>query len=340
MMVSTKDNLEHSDYLYVIPNEQLIIFFHLDTAVDFADFAGAPDPSPAPLVGTISNPAGSTGVATAPSLPYTKWYRVWERTSRQDFMQEAVILPFILLVLIFHFWGTRRNRTKARAWAQAHAPILQSEFAVVGFGNTYQHATPEVAESTGLARATTMAAESEAMAKPELIFKEKTAQEYQTYATGRRNIAFLDVAIKLHKRYNPIVFGLDYILSLFFESFPVPVERVESVAYAFDGHEKEIVPVLAGDTTSLKVPNSAYDGFIWAIVHKNHMRKFRQERYDASLTQVKDNAKLPNWVTLMTESAEISDILLTPDLVQAIEKAGDSLEYLIITDQPIDKPLK
>lgn len=255
-------------------------------------------------------------------------------------MQEAIIFPFILLVLIFHFWGTRRNRSKARAWAQAHAPILQSEFAVVGFGNTYQHATPEVAESAGLDRATVMAAESEAMVKPELIFKEKTAQEYQTYATGRRNIAFLDVAIKLHKRYNPIVFGLDYILSLFFESFPVPVERVESVAYAFDGHEKEIVPVLAGDTTSLKVPNSAYDGFIWAIVHKNHMRKFRQDRYDASLTQVKDNAKLPNWVTLMTESAEISDILLTPDLVQAIEKAGDSLEYLIITDQPIDKPLK
>jgi hypothetical protein len=35
-------------------------------------------------------------------------------------------------------------------------------------------------------------------------------------------------------------------------------------------------------------------------------------------------------VTVMTESAEISDTLLTPELIQAIEQAGNDFEYLIM----------
>lgn len=42
----------------------------------------------------------------------------------------------------------------------------------------------------------------------------------------------------------------------------------------------------------------------------------------------------------MTESAEITDKLLTPELIKAIEQAGDDFEYLIVTDQPVDKPKK
>lgn len=40
----------------------------------------------------------------------------------------------------------------------------------------------------------------------------------------------------------------------------------------------------------------------------------------------------------MSESAEVTDTMLTKDLVAAVEQAGDVLEYLIITDQPVDKP--
>jgi hypothetical protein len=47
---------------------------------------------------------------------------------------------------------------------------------------------------------------------------------------------------------------------------------------------------------------------------------------------------LPNWLTVMTESAEITDTLLTPDLIKAAESAGDSFQYLIVTDQPVDRP--
>jgi hypothetical protein len=42
----------------------------------------------------------------------------------------------------------------------------------------------------------------------------------------------------------------------------------------------------------------------------------------------------------MSESAEITETLLTPELIQAIEQAGNDFEFLIVTDQPIDKPTK
>ncbi|CAG8910232.1 unnamed protein product [Penicillium egyptiacum] len=291
---------------------------------DFADFVD--NPSPASLVAD-STIAPAANTLAAKTVPYTAWYRVWERTSPSDFKQEAMIMPVILLIILFHLWGTRKNRKRARDWAQAHGPSLQKEFSVVGFDGI---ARPAAVELTN----------------PESLLKERSASEFASYATGRQNVAFLDVNIKMPKRYNPITFIMEYVFSFFFESWEPPVEKYEALAYAFDGKEKDLVPVLAKDSAlvkdsaPVKVPSSTYDGFIWAVVHKSHMRKFRNDRYDASLTFSKDNPKLPSWVTVMTESAEISDTLLNPELIEAIEQAGNDFEYLIVTDQPIDRPTK
>ncbi|KAB8239481.1 CCDC47 family protein [Aspergillus alliaceus] len=289
---------------------------------DFADFVKAPEPSPASILAAAPSGVPASSTPGVDAVPYTKWYRVWERTSPKDFLQEAMVMPFILLIVVFHLWGTRKNRRKAREWAQVHAPALQNEFAVVGFDGIQKPETVSVLTS------------------PEAILKEKTAQEFASYATGRQNVAFVDVAIKLPKRYNPITYWMDVVFGFLFESWPSPTETYEAIAYTFDGKEKDIVPVPAKDTSPLKVNNSTYDGFIWAVVHKNYMREFRQDRYDASMTFTKENSKLPSWVTVMTESAEITDTLLNPELIQAIEKAGDDFKYLIVTDQPTDKPLK
>lgn len=313
-----------SKFLSFSANESWINWLILKHCTDFADFAGAPDPSPVPLTASGSAPEGASITGDA-NVPFTKWYRVWERTSPSDFWQEAFVLPFVLFILAFHFWGTRKNRRKAKSWAVAHSPVLQSEFAVVGFSSVAQGSSTEGVQSE--------------LVDPEKLLKEKTAQEFQSYATGRQNVAFLDVSIKLVKRYNPIVFIMDSVLGLFFESFPPPVERVESTLYTFDGKEKDLVPTPVGEP-SVKVPNSTYDGFIWAVVHKNTMRQLRVDRYDASITFTKENAKLPGWATVMTESAEITDLLLTPELIKAVEEAGDAFEYLIITDQPVDRPAK
>ncbi|KAJ5832955.1 hypothetical protein N7474_001266 [Penicillium riverlandense] len=293
---------------------------------DFADFVEAPNPTPASLVAdTTTVPAANTLAAGA---PYTKWYRVWERVSPSDFQQEAMIMPFIVAILLVHFWGTRKNRRRARDWALAHAPVLQKEFAVVGFDNV-----PGVSTESG-------DSVDVELVNPEEVVEEKSAHEFTAYASGRQNVAFVDVALKMPKRYNPITYLVEYLFSFFFESWEVPSERYEALLYTFDGKEKDLVPMPASESSSLKVQPSAYDGFIWAVVHKSHMKKFRTDRYDASMTFTKDNPKLPPWVTVMTESAEISDILLTPELIKAIEEAGSDFEYLIVTDQPLDKPTK
>ncbi|KAJ6032680.1 hypothetical protein N7540_003412 [Penicillium herquei] len=290
---------------------------------DFADFVEAPNPSPASLV--ADSPTLAVASTNGAAAPYTAWYRIWERTSPKDFMQEAMIMPFIVVLVLFHLWGTSKNRRKARDWAKSHVPALQKEFAVVGFD--------------GIARTHEGDALTVELSNPEKSLKEKSAHEFSTYATGRQNVAFVDIALKMPKRYNPVTYLMELAFGFFLESWETPTDRYEAVMYGFDGKEKDLVPVFSKDTP-LKVNNSTYDGFIWAVVHKSHMRKFRTDRYDASMTFSKDHPKLPQWVTVMSESAEITDTLLSKELIQAIEQAGNDFEFLIVTDQPIDKPTK
>lgn len=118
-----------------------------------------------------------------------------------------------------------------------------------------------------------------------------------------------------------------------------------ATSYVFDGREKDLVPAktqqqLDAIEMQAKSKGSVYDQFVFAIVHKDLMKSVREDRYDISLTSTKDHASLPAWATSMSESAAITDALLTPELVRAIETAGDGFEHLIITDQPLDKPQK
>ena len=309
--------------------------------VDFADFAKAPDPSPASLASAetplFANPAFATGSPVA----YTKWYRVWERASPSDFTQEAFILPVLFVMVGFHFWGRRVNKRKARNWAAAHTPLLQNEFAHVGFGG-YRAPSIDEVEGEGAAKATT----SEALVLPDELIREKTAQEFLSYASGRQNVAFLDVRLEMLKRYNPMTLFMEWFLSLFFESFAPPAERMHAIAYTFDGKEKDIIPVRterqqAELESRVKSLQSAYDGYVWAVVHKDSMRRLRDERYDISLTYTKDSTKLPSWATVMSESAEITDFMLTDELAKAVNECGEAMfENVIVTDQPIDKPAK
>ncbi|EOA84637.1 hypothetical protein ACJQWK_07013 [Exserohilum turcicum] len=285
---------------------------------DFADYAGAPEPTPAAIspltTGTGAAQAAPTSLGA--NRPYTAWYRVWERTTKDDFQLEMYILPFIFVLVAVHLWGTKRNRSKAKAWMKAHAPVLTQEFAQVGYRR------PQSEQS---------------VANVDSMLKEKKADEYQTYATGRQNVAFVDIKLSMAKYFNPFLWVGENMLPLFFESFAPPVERIEAVAYAFDGRETKIAPSY-GQGDAKKVTNSTFDGFVFAVVHKDMMKRMRDERYDLSLTTTRDNAKLPVWTTVMSESAEVTDLLLTPELIKAVEQAGDNFEAIIVSDQPVDAP--
>jgi hypothetical protein len=254
---------------------------------------------------------------------------VWERTTAEDFKLEMYILPFLFAIVALHVWGTKRNRSKARTWAKAHVPVLQNEFVQVGY-------LKPAAGASGVGE-DDLAGALTAASKLENVLREKKADEYTTYATGRQNVAFVDLKLTLAKRFNPFLRFGENILPLFFESFPPPQERLEATAYVFDGQETKIAPVY-GKTDAKKVPNSAYDGFVFAVVHKDIMKRLRDDRYDLSLTTTRDHAKLPVWTTVMSESAEVTDTILTPELIKAIQDAGDAFEALVVTDQPMDQP--
>ena len=218
--------------------------------------------------------------------------------------------------------------------------MLEQEFALVGFAGRKSPSVDEVL-ADGLAKALSSSEHD----IPHDVLRETSAHEFTTYATGRQNVAFLDVKLSLLKRHNPLSIIIELILSFFFESARPPVERMEATAYAFDGKEKDLVlsyskPEEVATDSRSKDAQSTYDGFVWALVYKEGMHRLRDDRYDLSLTSTKDNAKLPLWATIMSENAEITDMLLTSDLIKAVESAGDLLEYLVVTDQPTDKPQK
>ena len=218
-----------------------------------------------------------------------------------------------------------------------HMPVLESEFSLVGYVPTPKK--PETDKIQADFKNSIMLSGDNL---PADMLKEKTAAEFQTYATGRQNTAFVDFKLQLYKRYNPIIMAGEHIAALFLDSFSAPLEKMEAVAYAFDGKEKDFVPPGIPGSDEVEKPrittSSAYDGFVFAVVNKLSMRRLRDARYDISLTYTKDHPKLPNWVTVMSESAEVTDAMLTKDLIAAIEQAGDAVEYLIISDQPVDKP--
>ncbi|KYK60004.1 hypothetical protein DCS_01138 [Drechmeria coniospora] len=285
---------------------------------DFADFAGASDPIPesVPDAATVAGAAATPAVS---GVPYTKWYNVHERHSLSEFKIEGLILAAASLIFLFHILGARVNRSKAKAWIRAHASVLRNEFALVGFGNAPTMDLDVNVDGDGL-------------------LKEQSLFEFATYASGRQNTAFMDVKLTLKKRFNPIMNSIETLISFFSDMFDSPTDAVEATLYPFDGKENLTVPPVPGAAEIRKETKSTYEGFVWAIVNKDAMRKLREDRYDVSLTSTKDHPKLPNWLSVMSESAEITDALLTAELTAAVAAAGDVFDYLIITDQPTDRP--
>lgn len=282
------------------------------SSIDFADFADAPNPAPA---------GGATlggAIPLATGRPFTKWYNIHERHSLSEFKVEGVILAITALIFIFHFFGAGANRTKARKWIRAHAAALRSEFALVGFGRA---PIPE--------------------AQPDSLLKEKSLFEFATYATGRKNIAFVDVKITLTKKFNPFMFLVETVGSFLVESLgPAPEEIAEVLIFPFDGKESLTVPLAKGaeESDAVREAKSQYDGFVWAVVNKTRMQRLRDQRYDVSLTATKDNSKLPDWLTVMSESAEVTNTFLTDELVAAIVALGDNFHYFIVSDQRDESP--
>jgi len=183
------------------------------------------------------------------------------------------------------------NRSIARKWMSANTEMLTNQFAQVG------------AKDGG-----------------RLIRQiHDGADRFYTFVTGRRNIVYGNISLKMFPRHDPFTIVLDTIGSVLNSSmYEMPADRVEGEL------------LISED----------YDKFIWAIVHKNHLRKLRSNRYDLGFTKTSDHKGMGKSFSVMTEVSEITDIILAklPDLVTTVAACDRILDYVILTDQPEEIP--
>lgn len=275
---------------------------------DFADYS-TPSVAPAAAAEPSFSPLSFASSTPAPASP---WYAVWERHSLSEFKSEGWILFAMAVVVIAHIWGSKRNRAIATGFIATIAPVLSKEFSQVGFSK--------------------QAKESEDVDADKIV-KANSNQDFVSYATGRNNVAFLNTTIKLQRRNNPVAWFIEAALGFFFEALATTSnDSVTMILCPFDGAD----PTTNGKTNS----NSKYDNFVWAIVNKKHMRRWREERYDLSLTRTSDWESLPNWLAVMGESKEIGDTCLYNELKEIVKECGSFLEFLLVSDMPKEKPTK
>jgi len=220
----------------------------------------------------------------------------------------GIVLLLIGLVVGLHIWGSRRNKSIATGFLASIAPVLTKEFAQVGFSKPASDRQESSAEAA---------------------INAVSNQEFVSYATGRNNIAFMHTAIKLQHRNNPITLLIEFIVSFLFDQIPMPRDTITMIIQPFDGAEPTKVH-----------GNSKYDNFVWALVNKRQMRRWRDERYDLSLTRTSDWEGLPEWLAVMGESKEIGDTCLYKELKDVVKECQSFFEMILVTDLPKEKPSK
>lgn len=121
---------------------------------------------------------------------------------------------------------------------------------------------------------------------------------------------------------------IENIVGFLFDSMPTPKDMAVITFSPFDG----------GNGTG---QSTKYDNFVFGFVNKNCIKKYREERYDMSLAKTSEGTVLglPNWSMTLSEGAEMTTILKTDELLKAVADAGDDgFEFLLATDQPIERP--
>jgi len=68
------------------------------------------------------------------------------------------------------------------------------------------------------------------------------------------------------------------------------------------------------------------------------MKAARDENYYLSLTRTTDSAKLPPYLTFMSETNEITEAIFTSEFSDVIQDSENVLDFIAVTDQQIERP--
>lgn len=154
---------------------------------------------------------------------------------------------------------------------------------------------------------------------PTETYIKDSSESYSSYATGRENIAKVNIVFRLKPRHNLFVWIMETALSFFTTSVPAPSDKVE--------------------ITITPANSNVYDNFIAAVVSKLGMNDFRKENYFLSLTRTSDSSNLPESFVYMSEVNEFQEKITTPDLKNALTlQAASFIRFIAFTDQPAEKP--
>lgn len=138
---------------------------------------------------------------------------------------------------------------------------------------------------------------------------------FPSYVSGRKNIEFGHLEIQTFPRHDLIIgYGIKTLYGIYFDQETI-TDRL---------------------TLEFTLP-PVFDGFVFGILHKSVMRFQRIDNWDLQFTKTND-ATFSSAFVVMTEVAEPSEKLITKELKQIVTDMTDSLEYIVVSDQPTKQP--
>jgi hypothetical protein len=212
---------------------------------------------------------------------------IWERVKLNDWRLEMITLGFTLGYILLFVLGDRYNKSLITGFLSGVSDVFNKNFFQFGVN------------------------------AKDLYIKD-SAENYSSYATGRVNIAKVNINFTLQPRQNVFVWFFEYVLSFFFAVAESPEDRVDIVI----------------------TPSAEYDNFILGFVSKLGMNESRNLNYYLSLTKTTDSPSLPQSFVYMSEANEFQEKLTTQEIKAVLNNSVTTsfLKYLAFTDQPAVKP--
>lgn len=212
----------------------------------------------------------------------------WGRIQRSSWQLEYITIGFIVIFVVLFKVGDKYNEHITLKYLKGLRGVLKDNFFQVGVDS-------------------------------EALVVRDSAENYSSYATGRKNIAKVNVSVRLQPRHNVFVWILEIVMSFFSETVVKPEDKVY--------------------ITITPSNDAQYDNFISAVVSKLGMNTQRKHNYYLSLTKTNDSASLPESFVFMSEVNEIQDKTLTAELRDALTlQSASYLKYVAFTDQGSEKP--
>ncbi|KAI5965291.1 uncharacterized protein KGF55_001511 [Candida pseudojiufengensis] len=211
---------------------------------------------------------------------------LWERIQIRDWRTEFFTLGFIIIFTILFKLGDYVNELKVKNFLSGVEQVFKKQF--------YQFGV-----------------------LPNKLFIKDSSEHFASYATGRLNIAKVDLKFILKPRQNIFIWIMETGFSLFTTSVQTPEDKVEIII----------------------TPSGKYDNFISAIVSKLGMNDARKLNYFLSLCKTTDSSNLPESFVYMSEANEFQDKITTPELKQSLTlQSANFLKVIAFTDQSSIRP--